>query len=87
MSRWRALFADLPEETLVHARQDAYYRAIADSTKAASATPFVLFMLTMIRAALDEISMARPSRPNKLPNKSPNMRPMRHPGSALSPTS
>lgn len=55
LSRWRALFADLPVETLVHAHQDAYYRAIADSTEAASATPFVLFMLTMIRAALDDL--------------------------------
>lgn len=47
LSRWRGLFADLPVETLVHAHQDAYYRAIAESTEAASATPFVLFMLTM----------------------------------------
>jgi Fic family protein len=40
LSRWRALFADLPVETLVHAHQDAYYQAIAESTEAASATPF-----------------------------------------------
>jgi Fic family protein len=30
---------DLPVETLVHAHQDAYSRAIAESTEAASATP------------------------------------------------
>jgi Fic family protein len=60
LSRWQALFADLPVETLVHAHQDAYYQAIADSTEAASATPFVLFMLTMIRAALDELEEIGP---------------------------
>jgi Fic family protein len=58
LSRWRALFADLPVETLVHAHQDDYYQAIADSTEAASATPFILFMLTMIGAALDELDKA-----------------------------
>lgn len=39
----------------MHAHQDSYYQAIADSTEVALATPFVLFMLTMIRAALDEL--------------------------------
>jgi hypothetical protein len=39
----------------VQAHQDIYYLAIAESTEGALATPFVLFMLTMIRAALDEL--------------------------------
>ncbi len=55
LSRWRGLFADLPVETMVHAHQHAYYQAIADSTQAASATPFIGFMLEMIRAALDDL--------------------------------
>lgn len=59
LSRWRPLFADLPIETLVHANQGAYYQAIQDSTKQASATPFVEFMLDMVRAALDELESAR----------------------------
>jgi len=60
LSRWRGLFADLPIETLVHANQEAYYQAIADSTEAGSATPFIEFMLGVIRAALAELASAPP---------------------------
>ena len=58
LSRWRGLFADLPIETLVHANQCAYYQAIADSTEAGSATPFIEFMLGVIRMALAELEFA-----------------------------
>jgi Fic family protein len=74
LSRWRELFGDLPVEAMVHAHQDAYYQAIADSTDAASAMPFVLFMLRMVRAGLDAADhmaaeTSQPSRPNKGPYK------------------
>ncbi len=56
LSQWRGLFADLAIETLVHANQGAYYQAIQDSTAQASATPFIEFMLMMVRGALDELA-------------------------------
>jgi Fic family protein len=61
LSRWRPLFAYLPIETLVHANQGAYYQAIQDSTDQTMATPFVAFMLDMIRTALDELDAAGPA--------------------------
>lgn len=64
LSRWRGLFADLPVETMVHEHQSAYYQAIADSTEAVSATPFILFMLEMIRTALDELDGMAPEMPS-----------------------
>jgi hypothetical protein len=55
------LFADLPIETLVHANQGAYYQAIQDSTAQASASPFIEFMLNMVRRALDELEPRGPT--------------------------
>jgi Fic family protein len=52
LTRWRPLFAHLPVESLVHAHQSAYYGAIRASSAAGESTPFVTFMLQMIRAAL-----------------------------------
>lgn len=56
LSRWRRMLLDLPIENLVHAHQDAYYRAIQESTAQTSATPFVELMLGLIRQALAELS-------------------------------
>ena len=53
LTRWRPLFAHLPVESLVHAHQGAYYRAIRASSAAGESTPFIAFMLQMIRAALE----------------------------------
>jgi len=61
LSRWRPLFAYLPIENLVHVHQGAYYQAIQDSTDQATATPFVAFMLDMIRTALDELDAGVPT--------------------------
>ena len=52
LTRWRPLFAHLPVESLVHAHQSACYGAIRTSSAAGESTPFVTFMLQMIRAAL-----------------------------------
>ena len=49
---WRPLFAHVPVESLVHAHQSAYYRAIRASSAAGESTPFIAFMLQMIQAAL-----------------------------------
>lgn len=52
--RWSPLFAHEPVESLVHAHQADYYRAINASTAGADSRLFVEFMLTMIRSAVTE---------------------------------
>ena len=54
LTRWRDLFAHLPVESLVHARQSDYYAAIRESSAAGESTAFVLFMLEIIRLAVAE---------------------------------
>lgn len=49
LSRWNPLFSQIPVESMVYARQQAYYNAIAESTKIGESTPFVAFMLQTIR--------------------------------------
>ena len=57
LARWNRLFAELPVESLIHAHQDEYYRAIQDSTRRTDCAPFVAFMLRMI---LDAVTNATP---------------------------
>lgn len=52
LSRWSPLFAYIPVESLVHAHQDGYYRALQDSIEAADCAPFIEFMLRMIQEAI-----------------------------------
>ncbi len=52
LTRWKALFAHIPVESLIHARQSDYYRAIQQSSTGGESTPFVTFMLEMILGAL-----------------------------------
>ena len=54
LTRWRDLFAHLPVESLVHARQSDYCAAIRESSAAGESTPFILFMLEIIRLAVAE---------------------------------
>jgi Fic family protein len=54
LSRWRSVFTDLPVETVVRDRQDAYYRALAESDAQADAAPFVVFMLDALLVAIEE---------------------------------
>lgn len=58
LTRWRELFAHLPVESMVHARQSAYYAAIRESSAAGESTPFITFMLEMIRLAVLEQTAA-----------------------------
>jgi len=51
---WKPAFTEIPVESLVHEHQDAYYRAIGESTRQADAAPFVAFMLDMILGAVVE---------------------------------
>ena len=48
LSQWNPLFAQIPVESLVYARQQDYYNAISESTKAAKSNPFIEFMLQTI---------------------------------------
>jgi Fic family protein len=52
LQRWNGLFADLPVESLIHARQADYYRALNQSTLQSSCTPFIEFILLAIQDAL-----------------------------------
>lgn len=57
--KWKPVFAWLPIETLIRERQDAYYDALGKADKAADATPFVEFLLSVIYDTLHEISQSQ----------------------------
>ena len=52
LSRWNPSFAHLPVENMVYANQQAYYDAIAQSTKQGECGPFIDFMLDEIQRAV-----------------------------------
>jgi len=52
LARWKPLFAYVPVESLVYARQSAYYEAIRQSTAEAASTPFIVYMLEAILDAV-----------------------------------
>jgi len=52
LTRWKALFAHVPVESLIHARQAEYYEAIGQSSAKGESTPFIIFMLDTIREAI-----------------------------------
>jgi len=49
----------LPFETLIGKKQQQYYKALAASDKKGTSTPFIHFMLTILREALDELLQER----------------------------
>jgi Fic family protein len=58
LSRWQPLLAYLPVETLIHARQQAYYQALSHSDQLAEATPFIEFMLDALGDAIRDLGAA-----------------------------
>ena len=48
LTRWNPLFAWIPVESLVYARQSDYYAAIRESSANGDSTPFIIFMLEAI---------------------------------------
>ena len=54
LSNWKPLFAWLPVESIIHDRQDEYYRAINKSNAEGESTVFIEFMLSAIKDALVE---------------------------------
>ncbi len=69
LAGWNPLFADLPVESIVHEHQDAYYRALEESTEQVDSAPFIEFMLSMIRDALIQ------STPQDSPQDAPQVTP------------
>lgn len=57
LSLWRPVLAYLPVETVIRDQQEAYYAALAAADQAAEATPFVEFMLSALRQALQEAGL------------------------------
>ena len=49
------VFEHVPVESVVRARQDAYYAALGEADRASNATPFLVFSLTAMRDALTEL--------------------------------
>lgn len=54
LTQWKLLFAWLPVESIIHDRQDEYYRAINRSNFNGESGAFILFMLSAIKEALLE---------------------------------
>ena len=52
LTRWKPLLADVPVESLIHARQGEYYDAIRESSARGESTPFIAYMLNAILAAI-----------------------------------
>ena len=58
LSKWNPMFAWLPTESMIHARQPEYYAAINASNNTGESTVFIEFMLSAIKASLiDAVSM------------------------------
>lgn len=59
LSKWNPAFAWLPVESMIHDRQQEYYKAINASNDAGESTVFIEFMLSAIKASLiDAIRMS-----------------------------
>jgi len=54
LTQWKPLFAWLPVESIIHARQTEYYNAINRSNYDGESTVFISFMLSAIKEALIE---------------------------------
>ena len=52
LTRWNPLFAWVPVESLIYARQSEYYEAIRASSAEGESTPFITYMLEAIIEAL-----------------------------------
>ena len=56
LSRWNLLFLRIPVESVVYAHQQEYYAALQHSTQQGVVTPFLEFMLCMIRDAVPAVT-------------------------------
>ena len=65
LSQWNPAFAWLPIESIIYDNQQAYYNAINSSNDAVDSTPFIEFMLSVIKSALMEAVQTENSSMNK----------------------
>ena len=56
LAKWQEFFLWIPIETIIHERQDEYYKALNVSNSDGESTIFVQFMLELIRDLLKELS-------------------------------
>lgn len=56
LSKWNPVFAWLPVESMIHDNQKRYYDAINESNARGESTPFLEFMLDVIKKALEEVA-------------------------------
>ena len=54
LSKWKEFFAWLPIETLIQKKQQEYYEAINLSNNIGESTPFITFILEIIKETLEE---------------------------------
>lgn len=54
LTQWKPMFAWLPVESIIHDRQDEYYKAINQSNCEGESTAFIIFMLSAIKEVLKE---------------------------------
>ena len=68
LTQWKPIFAWLPVESIIHDRQEEYYRDINTSNLMAESTCFIEFMLSAIRQALEEAiqTAEAPENPQQL---------------------
>lgn len=67
LSKWNPVFAWLPVESMIYARQQEYYEAINAANAAGESTPFIVFMLATIKATLiDVISVSDETSDGKM---------------------
>lgn len=70
LSKWNPIFAWLPIESMIHDRQEGYYRAFNAANNAADSTVFIEFMLEAIRdtmlEAAEGVTPVPPSKADKV---------------------
>ncbi len=54
LCKWNPLFKNIPIETMIFERQKEYYNAINKSNNSGNSTPFIIFMLSVIRDSLNK---------------------------------
>ena len=59
LAKWQEFFLWIPIESIIHERQDGYYKALNASNTSGESTIFVEFMLELIRDLLKELASGR----------------------------
>ena len=66
LSKWNPIFAWLPVESMIHDRQEDYYKAIDYCNSVCESTAFIAFMLEMLRSALTESTSEMPEKVSEI---------------------